>query len=197
MNMLILKLPYLPVAVRAFQSEHVYISLQIKMKIIIELHRHTGKTETKALINSRAMENFIDHREVIWLHLGTKKLVKPLIGYNMDDTLNKHSHITDYVALLTKQGNHKKRMQFLISNLGENCLILGYPWLREFNPNLDWKQGKIIGLHIQIHTLNRAISLDMFQWPCWWHGHQTGTRWRTTLSNQLNDHCHGNGTQRL
>jgi len=65
MNMLILKLPYLPVAVRAFQSEHVYISLQIKMKIIIELHRHTGKTETKALINSRAMENFIDHREVI------------------------------------------------------------------------------------------------------------------------------------
>jgi len=85
------------------------------------------------------------------------------MGYNVDDTPNKHGHITDYVDLMIKQGNHKKRMQFLVSNLGENRLILRYPWLREFNPGLDWKQGKIIGSHIQIHTLNRAIGLDMFQ----------------------------------
>src|SRR6266850_1214890 len=44
------------------------------------------------------------------LMLGTKKLVKPLIGYNVDDTPNKHSRITDYVDLMIKQGNHKKRM---------------------------------------------------------------------------------------
>ena len=72
----------------------------------------------------------------------------------MDDTPNKHGHIMDYINLMIKQGNHKKRMRFLVSNLGENHLILGYPWLREFNPSLDWKQGKIIGSHIQIHTLN-------------------------------------------
>jgi len=133
------------------------------MKIVIELHRHAGKTETKALVDSGATENFINHREVIRLRLGTKKLVKPIMGYNTDDTPNKHSCITDYVDLMIKQGNHKKRMQFLVSNLGENRLILGYPWLREFNPGLDWKQGKIIGSHVQIHTLNRAIGLDMFQ----------------------------------
>jgi len=133
------------------------------MKIVIELHRHAGKTETKALVDSEATENFIDHREVIRLRLGTKKLVKPLMGYNMDDTPNKHGHITDYVDLMIKQGTHKKRMQFLVSNLGENRLILEYPWLREINPGLDWKQGKIIGSCIQIHTLNRAIGLDMFQ----------------------------------
>ena len=133
------------------------------MKIVLELHRHAGKTDTKALVDSGAMENFIDHREVIRLRLGTKKLVKPLIGYNVDDTPNKHGHIMEYVDLLIKQGNHKKRMRFLVSNLRENRLILRYPWLREFNPNLDWKQGKIIGSHVQIHTLNRTISLDMFQ----------------------------------
>jgi len=80
------------------------------MKIVIELHRHAGKTDTKALVDSEATENFIDHREVIQLHLGTKKLVKPLMGYNMDDTLNKHGRITDYVDLMIKQGNQKKRM---------------------------------------------------------------------------------------
>jgi len=80
------------------------------MKIVIELHRHTGKTETKALVDSRAIENFINHREVIRLRLGTKKLIKPIMGYNVDDTPNKHGHITDYVDLMIKQGNHKKRM---------------------------------------------------------------------------------------
>jgi len=133
------------------------------MKILIELQRHAGKMDTKALVNSGATENFINHREVIHLRLGTKKLVKPLIGYNVNDTPNKYGCITDYVDLMIKQGNHKKRMQFLVSNLGENHLILRYPWLREFNPSLDWKQGKIIGSCIQIHTLNCAIGLDMFQ----------------------------------
>jgi len=133
------------------------------MKIVLKLHRHAGKTDTKALVDSGATENFINHREVIRLCLGTKKLVKPLIGYNVNDTPNKHGRITDYVDLMIKQGNNKKRMRFLISNLGENRLILGYPWLREFNPNLDWKEGKIIGSRVQIHTLNRAIGLDMFQ----------------------------------
>jgi len=80
------------------------------MKIVLKLHRHAGKTDTKALVDSGATENFIDHREVIQLCFGTKKLVKPLIGYNMDDTPNKHGHITDYVDLMIKQGNHKKRM---------------------------------------------------------------------------------------
>jgi len=69
----------------------------------------------------------------------------------------------DYVDLMIKQGNHKKRMQFLITNLGENHLILEYPWLREFNPSLDWKQGKIIGSRIQIHTLNHAIGVKLLR----------------------------------
>jgi len=103
-------LPYLPVVVRAFQLECVYVPLQNKMKIVIELHKHAGKTETKALVDSGAMENFIDHREVIQLRLETKKLIKPIMGYNVDDTLNQHGCITDYVDLMIQQGNHKKRM---------------------------------------------------------------------------------------
>jgi len=60
------------------------------MKILIEMHRHAGKMDTNALVDSGATENFIDHREVIHLRLGTKKLKKPIMGYNVDDTPNKH-----------------------------------------------------------------------------------------------------------
>ena len=42
-------------------------------------------------------------------------------------------------------------------------MVLGYPFLREFNPNLDWKLGKILGSRLKIYTINRAIGLDMFR----------------------------------
>jgi len=155
--------PCFAAAARAYQLDHVYIPLKNKMKIILEVHKHVGKADTSALIDSSATENFIDHREVIRLRLRTKKLLKPLIGYNIDDTPNKHGKITDYVELLIQQGNHKKRMRFLVSNLGISCMVLGYPFLHEFNPNLDWKLGKILGSRLRVYTINRAIGLDMFK----------------------------------
>ena len=147
-------MPCFAAAARAYQLDRVYVPLKNKMKIILEVHKHVGKADTSALIDSGATENFIDHREVIRLHLGTKKLLKPLIGYNIDETPNKHGKITDYVELLIQQGNHKKRMRFLVSNLGISRMVLRYPFLREFNPNLDWKLGKILWSRLRVYTIN-------------------------------------------
>jgi hypothetical protein len=41
---------------------------------------------------------------------------------------------------------------FYITALGSNYAILGYPWLKEFNPNIDWNKGQILGPKIQIET---------------------------------------------
>jgi hypothetical protein len=32
-------------------------------------------------------------------------------------------------------------MMFLVTNLGEDEIILGYPWLAAFQPKIDWKQA--------------------------------------------------------
>ena len=32
---------------------------------------------------------------------------------------------------------------FYVTNLGTDRIILGYPWLEAFNPQLDWKNGTI------------------------------------------------------
>jgi hypothetical protein len=37
---------------------------------------------------------------------------------------------------------------FYITALGMDCMILEYPWLRDFNPWVDWKKGKILGLKV-------------------------------------------------
>jgi len=37
-------------------------------------------------------------------------------------------------------------------NLGKEQAILGYPWLEEFNPKINWRDGKLLGSHVQLKT---------------------------------------------
>ena len=39
-----------------------------------------------------------------------------------------------------------------MTNLGNNRAILGYPWLRDFNPKIDWPTGKLEGPPVEIET---------------------------------------------
>ena len=41
--------------------------------------------------------------------------------------------------------NHIKKLQFFVTNLGINNMILGYPFLTIANPKLDWKKGTMKG----------------------------------------------------
>ena len=34
-------------------------------------------------------------------------------------------------------------MQFLVSDIGRESLILGYPWLAAFKPHFKWKEGTL------------------------------------------------------
>jgi hypothetical protein len=41
-------------------------------------------------------------------------------------------------------------------NLGDNRILLGYPWLEEFNPNIDWKVGAMKGPQIELEVTSLA-----------------------------------------
>ncbi len=34
-------------------------------------------------------------------------------------------------------------MQFLVTDLGEDEVVLGYPWLVAFQPRIDWKNATL------------------------------------------------------
>jgi hypothetical protein len=99
------------------------------------------------------MENFMDQATVKKLKLGTKKLKYQIPVRNIDGTNNKAGHITDYIDLIIVQGTRKIPTKFYITNLGGDRAILGYPWLRDFNPDIDWPTGKLRGPQIEIQTL--------------------------------------------
>jgi len=45
---------------------------------------------------------------------------------------------------MTIQSGHQRSLtRFYETNLGEDRIIFRYPWLRTFNPKIDWERGKV------------------------------------------------------
>ncbi|SRR6266702_2816116 len=57
--------------------------------------------------------------------------------HNQDGTI---SHFTD---LQVNMGSETRTLQFLITNLGRDEVILGYPWLTAFEPIIHWKDATL------------------------------------------------------
>ena len=94
------------------------------------------------MVDSRAMSLFLDRKYTVQHKMFQKPLEKPIIIYNIDGTLNKAGSITHYVNLILQvKGDKEKIFKFLITDLGPEIVILGLPWLRHRNPDIDWMNG--------------------------------------------------------
>src|ERR1700733_92342 len=69
--------------------------------------------------------------------------LSPVKARNMDGTVNKAGTIESYVDLSFKIGNRKCQNRFYVTGLGKQRIILGFPWLQEHNPKIDWQTGSI------------------------------------------------------
>jgi len=38
---------------------------------------------------------------------------------------------------------HSERILLAVSRLGKQSLILGYDWLKDYNPKIDWEKGEV------------------------------------------------------
>ena len=100
-----------------------------------------GTVGTKALVDCAAGGIFMDQNFVRRHNLPTQKLSRPLEVRNVDGTLNKQGTIRRYVEMPTKIHGRIRRIKYYVSGLGRQTLILGLPWLRVANPNIDWDKG--------------------------------------------------------
>ena len=125
------------------------------MKVLMTIQTSYKMTNIKSLVDSGATNNFMHPKTVRLLKLGTKKLEQPKWLFNVDDTENKSGNVTHYVDLDVRTNNIHKQMRFLVSDIGREHVILGYPWLATFKPQFDWKNGVVHArsLPIILHSL--------------------------------------------
>ena len=113
------------------------------MKIPISFRTAYARADKQILVDSGATDNFIHPRLIQRLALGTQKLERSKKIWNIDGTNNKAGRITKYVDLNVQMGKKQNKMRFLITDLGNEDLILGYPWLATFKPKFSWADGTI------------------------------------------------------
>ena len=111
------------------------------LKIPTLLQSSHRKAEKEVLVNSSATDNFISTRALKQMKIGTLQLKKLWTIWNIDGMHNKAGAITHFVDLQVQCGTRTKDMKFLVTNLGEDEMILGYPWLAAFKPKIDWKNA--------------------------------------------------------
>jgi hypothetical protein len=111
-----------------------------------------GKANECTLVDSGATKNFMDHSMIRCLGIGTRKLPVPRRIFNVDRTENSAGRLTKYCTLRIHKGDQNHLQTFYVTTLGTDHAILGYPWLKTFNPHINWEEGKILGPEIRIET---------------------------------------------
>jgi hypothetical protein len=117
--------------------------IQWKSAIHVLLLFKGTQTVEKALLDSGATENFLDRRTVARLKLPIKQLKDPRWVYNVDGSNNKAGQIMHECQLKLNYGAKELEQRFFVSDLGVDQALLGYPFLREFNPKIDWTKGQL------------------------------------------------------
>ena len=86
------------------------------------------------------------------LKLQTVKLPKPRKVKNVDGTLNQSGEVKEGAILIIKHDGKPQKHLFYITNIGEDDVILGYPFLEAANPIINWEKGELDGATILITT---------------------------------------------
>ena len=116
--------------------------MYLPIKISSEKQRSIEIVE-EGFLDCGATGKFIDQNYARRKGLKLEPLEKPLKVYNVDGTLNKRGTIRQYVDLIIEVHGKTCNERFLVTGLGKQKIILGFPWLKKMNPIIDWQKGTL------------------------------------------------------
>jgi len=113
------------------------------MHIPVSIRTSNAMADIKALVDSGATDCFMSESFIRRMKLGKRPLQRPQKIWNIDNTANQAGEITHYIILEVQTKGIKRTIQFLVTNIGNEDIILGYPWMAAFEPQFVWKNGII------------------------------------------------------
>ncbi|KAG1953738.1 retrotransposable element [Pimephales promelas] len=104
-----------------------------------QLRWSTHLHDCRALLDSGAEGNFMDHSFAKRLHIPLKPLSHQIHVHALNgQRLPTISWITEDITLITS-GNHSETIFFYILDTPLAPIVLGHPWLTRHNPKIDWQ----------------------------------------------------------
>ena len=131
--------------------------------------------DTEALIDSGAQGQFIDQDFVQKHQIKTRETKTPIKTRNADGTMNQHGDIQEYTWIKAIIGGKEMEIQLWVTKLGGQNIILGLPWLKIWNPQINWSTGEMeipdkpTGWQRMANSFQKAIKINYF----WVNNYQT------------------------
>ena len=97
----------------------------------------------EGFLDCGATGKFIDQNYARSKRIKTKPLETPIKVYNVDGTPNKRGTIKYYADLNVEIHGRNRKERFLVTGLGRQKIILGFPWLAKANPIIDWQKATL------------------------------------------------------
>jgi hypothetical protein len=126
------------------------------------MQSRSKRAETVTLLDSGATQNFMNLQYAKYLHLPIKNLQEPRKLFNVDGTLNRARSLKQYVDLATQTRTKQTTLWYFLMDLGENKVILGYPWFTAAQPQIDWARGWINHAQLPIVLCSSDAAKDQF-----------------------------------
>jgi hypothetical protein len=94
-----------------------------------------------ALVDSGANQNLMDAGFARAHGLGARRVRNARRMYNIDGTLHAKSG-THYVDLEIATNAQTHVCRFLLADLSDDVIVLGFPWLCKFEPQISWRNAR-------------------------------------------------------
>ena len=131
------------------------------MMLCTFIHSRLKRAETVALLDSGVTENFMNIRYAQKMELPIWRLTEERRIFNVNGTLNKAGSLKYYTDVTTRTGKKTTRLWYFLTDLGENQVILGYPWFASTQLRIDWAKGWIdyaqLPIVLKSNNTDRAI----------------------------------------
>ena len=108
------------------------------MSFPISLQGKSKTVNTTTLIDSGATGNFMDVHLLSLDNFTLICLPEPTVAYNVDGTKNLKGTICWKARTVLSLENHSDPIELMILQLSKPRVILGMPWLKKWNPRIDW-----------------------------------------------------------
>ena len=117
---------------------------QLSLKVLLKTKDTNQYVEARALIDSGCTGCAIDRDFVRKNQINRGKLPHSLKVLNADGTENSSGRITHHSTLMMRMGQkHWEEVDFGITKLDDHDIFLGYDWLAQHNPEINWSTGGI------------------------------------------------------
>ena len=116
----------------------------LNIKVELQTTDTAELSSSSALIDSGATGRFISKQFVKANRITTRTLSHPIPVYNVDGTLNENGAITEVANLILRYKGHTERANFAVTSLGRQNVILGFTWLEEHNPDINWQTQEVV-----------------------------------------------------